>query len=148
MLGFIIVAHAPLASALKAVAAHAFPECMQTLEVFDVPADMPPEDIEAHTRALVERAARPDALIFTDVFGATPANVAARVADGVHVKLVAGVNVPMLFRSLRHANENLDAVLARAMSGATQGVMQVATSRPQNQTHKPGGHGQDKNHDQ
>ena len=47
MLGFIIIAHAPLASALKAVAAHAFPECVQTLEVLDVPADMPPEEIEA-----------------------------------------------------------------------------------------------------
>ena len=148
MLGFIIVAHAPLASALKAVAAHAFPECAQTLEVLDVPADMTPEDIEAQTRLLVERSGHPDVLIFTDVFGATPSNVAARVADGVHVKLLAGVNVPMLFRSLRHADETLDAAIARAMSGATQGVMQVATSRPQNQTFQPGRHGQDPNHDQ
>ncbi len=148
MLGFIIIAHAPLASALKAVAAHAFPECVQTLEVLDVPADMPPEEIEARMRELIERVARPDALIFTDVFGATPSNVAQRVADGQHVKLLAGVNVPMLFRSLRHAHEPLDAVLTRAMSGATQGVMQVTTSRPQNQTFKPGGNGQDSNHDQ
>jgi mannose PTS system EIIA component len=148
MLGFIIIAHAPLASALKAVATHAFPECGQTLEVLDVPADMAPEDIEAQMRVMLERVAKPDALIFTDVFGATPSNVAQRVADGQHIKLVAGVNVPMLFRSLRHAQEPLDAVLARAMTGATQGVMLVATSRPQNQTFKPGGNGQDSNHDQ
>ena len=148
MLGFIIIAHAPLASALKAVAAHAFPECVQTLEVLDVPADMPPEEIEARMRELIERVAQPDALIFTDVFGATPSNVAQRVADGRNVKLLAGVNVPMLFRSLRHAHESLDAVLTRAMSGATQGVMQVTTSRPQNQTFKPGGNGQDSNNDQ
>ena len=148
MLGFIIIAHAPLASALKAVAAHAFPECVQTLEVLDVPADMPTEEIEARVRELVGRVAQPDALMFTDVFGATPSNVAQRVVDGVHVKLLAGVNVPMLFRSLRHAHETLDAVLARAMSGATQGVMQVTTSRPQNQTFKPGGNGQDPNNDQ
>jgi mannose PTS system EIIA component len=148
MLGFIIIAHAPLASALKAVVVHAFPECVQTLEVLDVPADMPTEDIEARVRELIGRVAQPDALMFTDVFGATPSNVAQRVADGVHVKLIAGVNVPMLFRSLRHANDTLDAVLARAMSGATQGVMQVTSSRPQNQTFKPGGNGQDPNHDQ
>ena len=148
MPGFIIIAHAPLASALKAVAAHAFPECAQTLEVLDVPADMPPEDIEAQTRQCMSRLGEPDVLIFTDVFGATPSNVAARVADGLHVKVIAGVNVPMLYRSLRHADEPLDAVVARAISGATQGVMQVATSRPQNQTHQPGGHGQDANHDQ
>ncbi len=148
MLGFIIIAHAPLASALKAVAAHAFPECVQTLEVLDVPADMAPEEIEARMRVLLDQVAKPDVLIFTDVFGATPSNVAQRVADGQHVKLVAGVNVPMLFRSLRHAHEPLDTVLARAMTGATQGVMLVATSRPQNQTFKPGGNGQDANQDQ
>jgi mannose PTS system EIIA component len=148
MLGFVIIAHAPLASALKAVVVHAFPECAQTLEVLDVPADMATEDIEARVRVLVARVAQPDALMFTDVFGATPSNVAQRVSDGVHVKLIAGVNVPMLFRSLRHANDPLDAVLARAISGATQGVMQVTSSRPQNQTFKPGGNGQDPNHDQ
>jgi mannose PTS system EIIA component len=148
MLGFIIIAHHPLASALKAVATHAFPECVQTLEVFDVPADMPPEEIEACTRELLARVAQPDALIFTDVFGATPSNVAQRLADGLHVKLIAGVNVPMLFRSLGHASEPLDAVVSRALTGATQGVMLVATSRPQNQTFKPGGNGQDSNNDQ
>ena len=47
-----------------------------------------------------------------------------------------------------HCDEPLDAVVARALSGGTQGVMQVATSRPQNQTFKPGGNGQDPNQDQ
>jgi PTS system ascorbate-specific IIA component len=148
MPGFIIVAHAPLASALKAVATHTEPECARTLEVFDVPADMPPEEIEARIRALLAQVAKPDALIFTDLFGATPSNVLQGIADGVHVKVLAGVNVPMLLRVLRSADQPLDAVVARAMTGATQGVMQVATSRPQNQTFKPGGHGQDPDHDQ
>ena len=148
MIGFIIIAHAPLASALKAVADHALPECGTTLEVLDVPPDMAPERIELVARELLIRVAQPEALIFTDVFGATPCNVAQRLADGVRVKVVAGVNVPMLYRSLRHANEPLDAVVTRALSGGTQGVMQVATSRPQNQTFKPGGNGQDQNQDQ
>ena len=55
----------------------------------------------------------------------------------MQVKVVTGVNVPMLWRTLCYADESLDAVVARAMAGATQGVMQVATSRPQNQTLKP-----------
>jgi len=81
----------------------------------------------------------PDALILTDVFGATPCNVAQRLADGVLVKVVAGVNVPMLWRSLCYVGDSLDALVARAIAGATQGVMQVATSRPQNQTLKARG---------
>ena len=52
------------------------------LEALDVTPDMPIEEIEAHARALLERVRNPEALIFTDVFGATPCNVAQRLADG------------------------------------------------------------------
>ena len=137
MLGFIIIAHAPLASALKAVAEHALPECGPTLEALDVLPDMGPEAIEAAARELLERLAWTETLIFTDVFGATPCNVAQRLGDGALVRVIAGVNVPMLWRSLCYLSEPLEAVVMRAMAGATQGVMQVATSKPQNQTQKP-----------
>lgn len=148
MPGLLIIAHAPLASSLKSVAGHAFPDCASRLDALDVTPDMTPEQIEAQARELLARGARPETLIFTDVFGATPCNVAQRLADGVQVKVVAGVNVPMLWRSLCYADESLDALVARAMSGATQGVMQVATSRPQNQTFKPGANDQDHRHHQ
>jgi PTS system ascorbate-specific IIA component len=97
---------------------------------------------------MLARVRSPDALIFTDVFGATPCNVAQRLGDGASVRVIAGVNVPMLWRSLSYANEPLEALVARAMAGATQGVMQVATSRPQNQSMKPGGNDQEKYHHQ
>lgn len=148
MPGLLIIAHAPLASSLKSVAGHAFPDCASRLEALDVTPDMTPEHVESQARELLSRMQRPETLIFTDVFGATPCNVAQRLADGVQVKVVAGVNVPMLWRSLCYADESLDALVARAMSGATQGVMQVATSRPQNQTFKPGGNDQDQRHHQ
>jgi PTS system mannose-specific IIA component len=148
MPGLLIIAHAPLASSLRAVSNHAFPDCAGRLEALDVSPDMTPEDIESRARELLQRVRNPEAIIFTDVFGATPCNVAQRLADGLQVKVVAGVNVPMLWRSLCYADEPLDAVVARAVAGATQGVMQVATSRPQNQTFKPGGDDQDNRHHQ
>jgi PTS system ascorbate-specific IIA component len=143
MLGLLIIAHAPLASALKAVAQHAYADCARRVEALDVTPEMSVDDIESQARELLQRVRQPEALIFTDVFGATPCNVAQRLADGVQVKVLAGVSVPMLWRSLCYLDEPLDAVVARAMSGATQGVMQVATSRPQNQTFKPGGNDQE-----
>ncbi len=143
MAGLLIIAHAPLASSLRDVAHHVYPECAVRLEVLDVPPDMPTEQVEARARELLAKVRQPEALIFTDVFGATPCNVAQRLADGVQVKVIAGVNVPMLWRSLCYADEPLDALVARAMAGAAQGVMAVASSRPQNQTFKPGGNDQD-----
>jgi PTS system mannose-specific IIA component len=151
MPGLLIIAHAPLATSLQAVATHTFPECAGVLLALDVLPDMPPEEIEAQARVLLERVRNPEALIFTDVFGATPCNVAQRLAssvEGAQVKVLAGVNVPMLWRSLCYADESLDALVARAVAGATQGVMQVATSRPQNQTFKPGGNDQNQHHHQ
>jgi PTS system mannose-specific IIA component len=148
MPGLLIIAHAPLASSLKAVAEHAFPDCAGQLGALDVLPNMAVEEIEAQGRQMLERLASPDVLIFTDVFGATPCNVAQRLADGVRVKVVTGVNVPMLWRTLCYQDESLDAVLARAVAGATQGVMQVATSRPQNQTLKARGNDQGDHQDQ
>lgn len=148
MPGLLIIAHAPLASSLKAVAQHTFPDCGNRLEALDVLPTETIEEIEVRARALLAQVSNPDALIFTDVFGATPCNVAQRLADGLHVKVVAGVNVPMLWRSLCYADESLDAVVARAVAGATQGVMQVATSRPQNQAFKPGANDQSKHQHQ
>ena len=136
MPGLLIIAHAPLASSLKAVAEHAYPDCAPQLGALDVLPNVAVDEVEAQARQMLERLAAPELLIFTDVFGATPCNIAQRLADGVRVKVVTGVNVPMLWRTLCYGDEPLDAVLARAVAGATQGVMQVATSRPQNQTLK------------
>ncbi len=135
----LIVAHAPLASALKAVAQHTFPDCAKRLEALDVPPDMLPEEIEARLRVLIRGFSDKETLVLTDVFGATPCNVAKQLAlqdDLGQIKVVTGVNVPMLWRALCYADDSLDALVARAVAGATQGIMQVAASRPQNQTQK------------
>ena len=64
---------------------------------------------------------------------ATPSNVAQKLIDGVASRLVTGVNLPMLLRSLSYRHEPLEALVARAVTGGTQGVMQVAVTAPQNQ---------------
>ena len=148
MPGLLIIAHAPLASSLKAVAEHAYPDCAVQLAALDVLPNVPVEEVEAQARQVLERLAAPELLIFTDVFGATPCNIAQRLADGVRVKVVTGVNVPMLWRTLCYADDSLDAMVARALAGASQGVMQVASARPQNQASRTAGHDQATHHDQ
>ena len=53
MPGLLIIAHAPLATALKLVAEHAFPHCAGTLAALDVPPDLPIDEIEARARVLL-----------------------------------------------------------------------------------------------
>jgi PTS system ascorbate-specific IIA component len=40
----------------------------------------------------------------------------------------------MLFRAVCYRHESLDALVSRALSGGTQGVMQVSIAAPQTQT--------------
>ena len=129
MPGLLIIAHAPLASSLKAVALHAFPEKARSIVALDVGPDVSVDQIEDEARRLLALAGNPQAVIFTDVFGATPCNVAERLADGTDVRVIAGVNVPMLWRTLCYADDSVDAMVARAVTGATQGVMQVTPAR-------------------
>jgi PTS system mannose-specific IIA component len=136
MTSLFIIAHAPLASALRQVAEHAFPGCATAVTALDVAADAAPEEVQARAASMLAGAG--DTLILTDVFGATPSNVAQRLADGVHVRVVTGVNVPMLWRTLCYAAEPLDALVARAMAGAAQGVMQASPARPQQQARGAG----------
>jgi len=148
MSALLIVAHTPLASALKAAAAHTYPDCCGRIFALDVLPEWGAEEVEAGVRAALAQAAQPTTLILSDVFGATPCNGAQRAADGVSVRLVTGVNVPMLWRTLCYADEPLEALVERAVSGGGQGVMQVAALRPQNQSNHTRRHDQDHAHHQ
>ena len=129
----LLIAHAPLAHALRQCALHVFPDCAQDVLALDVQPNAPPSETLASARiALAQDGDRPT-LVMTDVFGATPCNVAQQLVDGPHFKLLTGVNLPMLLRTVCYRQEPMDAVVTRALNGASQGIMQVAITAPQNQ---------------
>ena len=138
--GILLIAHAPLASALRECVLHVFPDAGAALAALDVPANEDPEITRLAAKALLAGLAAPQTLVLTDVFGATPCNVAQKVVDGSHSKLVAGVNLPMLLRIVNYRSEPLDVLVTRALAGGSQSIMQVAVTAPQNQHRK--------NHDQ
>ena len=81
MPGLLLIAHAPLASALKAVAEHTFPNCAPQLAVLDVTPEMSADEVELAARVLLADAGHAESLILTDVFGATPCNAALRLHE-------------------------------------------------------------------
>jgi PTS system ascorbate-specific IIA component len=142
--GILIIAHTPLASALRDCVLHVFPEMGVVVKALDVlPHDSPEHSAQAAQHLCSELGAE-QMLVLTDVFGATPCNVAQRIVDGVHSKLIAGVNLPMLLRAVTYRHESLDSLVARSLSGAAQALMQVAVTAPLNQNRVT--HDQDHNH--
>lgn len=136
MNGILIIAHAPLAHALRQCALHVFPDCGPGVMAIDVQPNVSPEETLSSARIAMEQLGTPQTMVLTDVFGATPCNVAQKLVDGVKSKLITGVNLPMLLRTVTYRHESLDALVARAVAGGTQGVMQVAITAPQNQARK------------
>ena len=133
----LIIAHAPFAQALRACALHVFPECAQQVRALDVPADEPCAKTFEAACALAPGKGEGDLLVLTDVFGATPSNVAQGLLQhcaekGVRVREVTGVNLPMLLRAICYASLPLDDLEQCALTGGQQGMfaVDIATGAP------------------
>ena len=149
MARLLIVAHAPLATALRQVACHVYAERECEIGALDIEPELTLEEAQARVRAAVVAGGPGDLLVVCDAFGATPCKAAQAVAaERAGVRVVAGVNVPMLWRSLCYASEPLDELVERAVGGAHSGVLQVSAARRQNQAQRNTPDAEERDHDQ
>ncbi|MDR0275890.1 MAG: PTS sugar transporter subunit IIA [Burkholderiaceae bacterium] len=130
MNGVLIIAHAPLADALRQCALHVFADAADCVAALDVRSDVTPEQTLAQAQAALGRLPKGGVLVLTDLFGATPCNVAQRLVKERPCQLVTGVNLPMLLRALTYRHESLEELAQRAFDGGSQGVMQVNPALP------------------
>ena len=144
MIGVLIIAHAPLAGALAQCASHVYScdpaRAEDRVRVLDVPAGADVKEMLARARVLLaELDDGAGVLVLTDAFGATPGNIATQLANPPRVAVVAGVNLPMLLRTLCYRDGKLADTVEKALAGGTQGVMQVVSTPVQNQGFRPQG---------
>lgn len=132
--GILLLAHAPLASALRTCALHVYPDAAANFFALDVQPSETPEAIRAQALHLLGQLTTAQTLILSDVYGATPCNVAQQVVDDVYSQLVVGVNLPMLLRAINYRHEALNVLVPRVVSGGAQGIMQVAATQAHNRT--------------
>jgi PTS system ascorbate-specific IIA component len=144
----LIIAHAPLANALREGVLHCFPDAADAVVAVDVQAKAAPEASLVQAQQALASLPEGNVLVLTDIFGATPCNVAQRLVDGVRTRLIAGANLPMALRAVSYRAEPLETMAARALAGGTQGVMSVAATGPQNQTRRPTTHDSEHHHHQ
>ena len=140
MAGIVVIAHQPLASALECSARHVFsrdPRCAEyRLSALDVAPDADLVQLEQRLSTLLAEADDGrGVLILTDCVGATPANVAARLAQPGKVDVVAGVNLPMLLRALCYCDVPVEALAEKAIAGGTRGVAPISRTPVPSQQH-------------
>jgi PTS system ascorbate-specific IIA component len=133
--GLLVIAHAPFAQSLFDCAQHVFACGPERCVVLDIVADADVAAELARARAAVAEVDRgTGVLVLTDLFGATPGNIAAQLADPGRVEVVAGVNLPMLLRVLCYRQGTLLADMPeKAVAGGVSGIIKIASTSPQNQ---------------
>ncbi|WP_179401157.1 PTS sugar transporter subunit IIA [Burkholderia guangdongensis] len=131
MAGILIIAHAPLATALRDCISHIYGGVPARIGVIDVLADNDPAQVMAFAYAEIARLKEENgALVLTDMYGATPANIAGQLAKLDGVRVLAGVNLPMLVRAVCYRTVPLDTLVDKALSGGAKGVHEVAAGSP------------------
>jgi PTS system ascorbate-specific IIA component len=135
MVGIVIVAHTPLASAMLSFAEHTFGALPEGMRAVDIP---PYEDIKVSFDRVMKAAYGVNTgngvLILTDVMGATPANVATKLEalgplSGLNspVIVLAGLNLPMLMRCISHRGEALEDLASKALQGGQNGILRLGS---------------------
>lgn len=122
--GLLLMTHRPLAGDLLRIASDILGRRPPDIEVLEVVNDTPYESLLDDSLRLADRLDRGDGLlVLTDVYGATPANVALALCERhPHSRVLAGVNLPMLLRALNYAQLDLDTVVDKALQGGRDGV--------------------------
>jgi PTS system ascorbate-specific IIA component len=126
MIGILIIAHDTLPDSLVKAVTHVLGHRPQHFETLSVAATDDPFDLLPNAR---NRVAALDTghgvLIFTDIYGATPSNLASKLANPGHVEVVAGVNLPMLVRAFTYRAKGMDTMIKKAISGGRDGVLHI-----------------------
>ena len=123
--GVLLITHPGVGPSLLEVAAALLRRLPLRAEAFEVPYDGDPEALLPGASAALRRVDEGDGvLVLTDVYGATPVNLAARVARlGTPVRRVSALSLPMLLRVMNYAELGLDELPAVAAAGARNGVL-------------------------
>jgi PTS system mannose-specific IIA component len=135
MVGILIITHGALGESLIHSASHVMGARPTQLAHIGVSMDDDPQQIVPQAIKLLQSLDQGrGVLVLTDVYGATPSNIAGRLLIPGKIEGVAGVNLPMLVRALTYRNEPLKTVVAKAVSGGIEGVMQMPTVQVRNAT--------------
>jgi mannose PTS system EIIA component len=126
MIGLLIVAHGTLGESLIHCASHVMGKRPLYLRQLGVTIHDDPEAILPQGRDLVRFLDQgKGVLVMTDIFGATPANIACRLLEPGRVEGISGINLPMLIKALSYREEPMKDLIEKSLAGANEGVIRM-----------------------
>lgn len=126
MIGILLITHGTLGESLVQCACHVLNKRPAQIAQLGLASGDDPLDLlsTAHQlRTLVD--AGEGVIVLTDIYGASPSNLAGKLLEPGRVEGVSGVNVPMLLRVLTYRDRDIATLVTRAVSGGCDGVMHM-----------------------
>ena len=121
--GILLVTHPGIGNAILNAARRIIADCPLRTKCLEVPVDASVEKILAQAQEMLERLDEGDGvLVLTDIFGATPNNIARQLEEPGRVIVLAGLSLPMLVRLFNYPDDNLHALCRNAVLGATRRI--------------------------
>lgn len=128
--GILLLTHGRLGEALVECARHVLggtlPDQLATLSAGQ---DEPVDEVEARARQLLATLDQGGGvLVLTDLLGATPARVAARLIDPGKIEALSGVSLPMVLRAINYRHRLLSALVKKALLAGTECTVAMSTA--------------------
>ncbi|HKN78663.1 MAG TPA: PTS fructose IIA subunit family protein [Lysobacter sp.] len=123
--GILLITHEGVGTAMLAVATRLLRQLPLRAEAFEVPFDADPDALLPAASAALRRVdGGMGVLVLTDLYGATPSNLAGKLARiGTPVRRVSALSLPMLLRVMNYAEMDLEELPNVAAAGARNGVI-------------------------
>ena len=126
MIGILLITHGTFGESLVQNVCHVLNKRPQQIAQLGVAAQDDPLDLVSAARRMRNSIDNGDGvLILTDIWGASPANLAVKLLEPGKTEGLAGVNLPMLLRAVTYREKGWDVLLARATTGARDGVLNM-----------------------
>lgn len=120
----LIITHDEIGQSLLVAAINTLGFCPLSAELLPIQLDSDPDKMKCYARDKVESLNDgEDVLILTDIFGSTPGNIACSLLGQDNIRVVSGVNLPMLIRVFNYPSLDLDELVVKAVSGGKEGIM-------------------------
>jgi PTS system ascorbate-specific IIA component len=124
MIGILIIAHGGLGESLIHCVSHVLGKNPPQLTHFAVGTNDDPTDLLPQAQQIVNKLNTGDGVIvLSDMYGATPCNLVAKLLAPNQIEGVAGVNLPMLVRVLNYRDKPIKTCIEKAVSGGRDGVV-------------------------
>ena len=123
----LLITHDSIGSALMDTARAMLGVSPMQVDIIAVHRGNNPDDVVAAAERIIND--HEQTLVLTDMYGSTPSNIACRLHTQANVRVVGGINLPMLIRVLNYPRLSLDELVDKAISGGRDGVLSCKTEQ-------------------